>query len=347
MMSTKFFVFGLFGFLLSLFFCQVHADTSAIYEIALSWQKVPGAKRYQIQVGLDPNFINVVGEDQVQSPQWVFQYNPERMGVQNQIFFRIASMNDRGAVGKFSPPQAVALPVLPPSEKGSRSFSLEWGGSLSAGYGGFKQKTLEADLKSVSSDSLLLQQKILMQLDLVQSIQMNSPKRFASLFLQFRYATLKAIPSVIPSDQPNLSVIEIQSDLVKWLSTSSRFHFGFGLNLSRSVRWIKSGPAAVDAQGGVSLGPNLFFLWGASNLTGLSPKEFGSYFSFPMTGMFSGAQSGVNSGVWSEWSLLKNAKVSLGPRIEANFSYLRWAVPQDTSVMNWSVWGALACHFGL
>jgi hypothetical protein len=228
----------------------VHAQSlQDFFKVRLSWQSVPGAKRYKIQIGRRRNFKILIQEAETTDPEWIWHYRPGRQKYGKKVFYRIASMSDQGEIGKFSSPRTLILPQMRgqsesrsvsrpmirvpattrapeiqhysrtelPSETLQESKNFwKWGIAVNAGYGNFNQKSDQADLKSVLGEPAYLQQKLALQIENLRSYDSKWPVRSWSVQLQFQNRSFRRFSTPRPYDQPDVSAYSLELNALKW-----------------------------------------------------------------------------------------------------------------------------------
>jgi len=326
---------------------KASAETVNSYEIQLRWQPVAGVNHYRIQVAEDPDFTTIIQVQDSREAAWVLHFQPSSSRFLGQIYYRIASVDENANVGEYSPAMPLLLPRIEDERVESQS-KLKWGAqlgaSLDAGLGGFKQSSADSGLKSVSTESMTFQQRATLKLDLSHFLETAQFEREWSLYFRLSYAEFTKVQDPRPYNQPNDSDYGMNFDLLHWYHFNSPWHFGYGLTLNRTYRWLKTGAESVNSQGAFSAGPVLYFQWQLPSGMGFFPSEIGSAIGMPATGLLTGGQAGINSRFWLEWSLLRVSNTILGVRIEGDADYFWWSTPAQTTLFSWTYWGALVFH---
>ncbi len=96
-----------------LFFPSASAaeETDGEWDIELRWDAVPNAKAYRIEVARTRNFGSRIAEDSASEPHWTLPYRKGMENSRGRIFYRIASVDEHGKVGKFSEPKIFTVPM--------------------------------------------------------------------------------------------------------------------------------------------------------------------------------------------------------------------------------------------
>lgn len=341
--------------------------------VRLSWKPVAGVRRYRIQVARERSFKTILSEAESGAPEWMWNYRPGMENSRGRVFFRVASVSEKGVVGAFSKAKPISIPataaagaaetarpVLTPVpilalREGMKGVTESTAGlpparalpalrgmfSLDTGLGGMSQSSGEANLATVKAGPFF-QQK------LSAWAETHRGGGWAA-GLEAAFASYGAPDSSRPTLQPDFSAFRARFDLLRPMWPAARaggWNLSCGGALDRSYRWVKSGPQSVEAQGALSLGPSARVVRSYPYSGFLSPSEAGAALALPLSGLLSGGHAGLQGRIWGEWNLARlGERSALGAKAEAESAYLRWSAPTGTTTFAWTAWIAPVLRF--
>jgi hypothetical protein len=204
--------------------------------------------------------------------------------------------------------------------------------------GGLSQSSETENLKNVFIQPGFIQQKFAVQMDFLKAADGEVFRRGWTIQSQFQYSTFQGVQDPRPFQQSDVSAYRFQFLGLRWNQIShSQFSVGYGLVLERSYRWVKNGTESVDAEGGISGGPQFSLVYVRPSSHFWRPTEFGVAVSAPFLGAWAGSYWAVEGSVWSEWGLL---------RIQGDFGSSGWSIPASTRLNWWSTWVGFVLHLG-
>lgn len=329
------------------------------WEIELTWNPVPNAKAYVIQIAKDRSFKNLVQVDRTESPTYLWNY---RFGMENskgRVFYRVATENTDGRPGKFSPADIIVLPkrevliaqkkaeeappkpapapppAVPPSVLTPPSAWKRTVVALGPRMTSFAQSSGLRQLEEVKSASLFLHESLALR---YESARANRLQEFSLVFDPARFE-----PSgTRHPNQTEEKTFALKLHAARWNEERYRrgqWSFGYGLLLDRAYRFEKKDLTRVELSPAYAAGGIVGLRQRTLGARGPWPAELRLQLEVPVTGLLMDAQYGARAEFGCEWDL----SGTLGLALLGHAGMLKFDTPTETTVTTYG--GALLFRY--
>jgi hypothetical protein len=308
------------------------------WELELRWDAVPNAREYRVEVARTRAFTNKIAEERTPEAHWNWLYRRGMENSKGRIFYRIASVDSAGKIGKFSEPKVFVIPgeilhpttLSPPVAAESAAptpppaprlpSTVAWGFRPAVEMTSLTQTSDDPELKRVSPESAYAHEAL--------EISRTSPDfRWNG---SVRANHFKGDPAILPKTRSYRVALTGERE-TRWLGG----HLAIGAVLVYEDVFVKTGMSSLGVARALSLGPSATYS-GMNWIVGLRLPLTGAIGKGWLAGPF-----GPSLHFERDWSI---GTLGSGPdrtRVLASFSgdgsYHFWSSGTTTTVAEWSV----------
>lgn len=90
---------------------EAPVESAEEWEIELRWEPVAEARRYRVEISRTKNFAKKIAAEETTEARWTWPYRRGMENSKGRVYYRVASVNERGKIGAFSEPIPFQIPA--------------------------------------------------------------------------------------------------------------------------------------------------------------------------------------------------------------------------------------------
>ncbi len=249
------------------------------WEIELRWESVPNARAYRVEVARTRNFAAPIAKSETSEPHWTWPYRRGMENSKGRIFYRVASIDERGKVGTFSEPKIFNIPTAilhpvakrapvetpPPVKSVARApdppSDTAWSLRPAAELTSLGETSDFPQLRRVDTGGAYLHESL--------AFSRLSPALFVDASLRANH--FKSDPGILPKSRSYRASLGAER-ATSWLGG----RFFLGASFVFEDHFEKAGPDSIALARGLSVGPSAAYL----------RPLWSVLFRFPISGAF-------------------------------------------------------------